>query len=172
MQSDDTLSRAKKKRKSNETTSSSSRIRKTGLLSRLTSMPVDILFEIFGYLHPYDVLRLSRVTKPFRRLLLHKSASGVWRTARENLVSSLPDKPFDMSDPSWISLVFDAQCHRDQLNSIQVLLGQGSHVVEWRLRVRICAKCTKIHLTTSAGDASNDSKSVIESLVPRRLGSQ
>ncbi|KAJ7651696.1 hypothetical protein DFH06DRAFT_1475710 [Mycena polygramma] len=125
-------------------------------------MPVDILFEIFGLLDPYDVLRLARVTKPFRRLLLHKSASGVWRAARENLTPSMPDRPPGMSEPAWIHLVFDTQCH--------FCSTKGLRVVDWRLRVRTCAKCIKMHTRVSVPmpyGGSNDIEVLIQSMIPQ-----
>ncbi|KAJ7786572.1 hypothetical protein B0H16DRAFT_1401757 [Mycena metata] len=158
MSSDTNAPRKKRKTSDGRT----SRARKP-ILSRLTGMPIDILFEIFGYCHPYDVLRLARVTKALRGLLLHKSASSVWRTARENLVPSMPEKPSDMSEPAWIHLVFDPVCH--------FCCAKGLRVVDWRLRVRICAKCTKIHMETAEPTPWNNSpESFIESMIPRRVG--
>ncbi|KAJ6503280.1 hypothetical protein C8R47DRAFT_196517 [Mycena vitilis] len=161
MQSDATA-RARKKIKLNDATTSGFPARKTGLLSKLTDMPIDILFEIFGSLNPYDVLRLARVTKSFRRLLLHKSASGVWRAARENLTPSMPDRSPGMSEPAWIHLVFDTQCY--------FCSTKGLRVVDWRLRVRICSKCIKTHTKLSAPmpeGGSNDIEFLIQSMVPQ-----
>ncbi|KAJ6504368.1 hypothetical protein DFH09DRAFT_1051140 [Mycena vulgaris] len=154
-----------KTKKPNGPSSSHFRIPKTGFLPKLLiSMPIDVLFEIFGYLHPYDVLRLTRVTKPLRRLLLDKSASGVWRTARENL-AGIPEKPSDLSEPAWIHLLFEPQCH--------FCWTKGCRVIEWRLRVRICGKCAKIQIQTSSVKTPTTlapEGALIESILPRILG--
>ncbi|KAJ6575372.1 hypothetical protein B0H19DRAFT_1230935 [Mycena capillaripes] len=76
----------------------------------------------------------------------------------------MPDKPPDMFEPAWIHLVFDSQC--------QFCWTKGVRVVEWRLRVRICAKCIKITKSSEAclGD-STDLESLLRSIIPRRLAS-
>jgi hypothetical protein len=105
---------------------------KTGRLSQLMNMPMDVLMEvrapflrqirciyssrhvnnaqIFGHLHPLDLLHLARTTKAFRRVLMHRSAISVWKTARAT-VPGLPDRPPEMSEPQWANLAFDPQCH-------------------------------------------------------------
>lgn len=110
---------------------SSQRIRKrgnVGKLSGLLDLPLDILFEvsqdesgsisssliavdqIFGQLAPYDLLKLSRMTKEFRRVLMHKSSISVWKSALER-IPGLPSCPEDMSEPQWVNLAFDPHCH-------------------------------------------------------------
>ncbi|KDR85510.1 hypothetical protein GALMADRAFT_234422 [Galerina marginata CBS 339.88] len=110
--------------------------RKTRRLAELPGMPLDILFEIFGHLQPYDLLKLTRTTKDFRRLLLNKSSVSVWKATLDG-VPGLPECPSTMSIPAWVNLVFSPHCH--------YCLAQTRHV-EWRFRVRMCAKCVKEHL--------------------------
>jgi hypothetical protein len=98
-----------------------------GRLAELLNMPIDVLFEvrkcyytlnchlleksqIFGHLHPLDVLNLARVTKDFRRILMHRSSSSVWKAARAN-VNGLPDCPPEMSEPQWAHLAFYQYCN-------------------------------------------------------------
>ena len=105
---------------------------KTGRLSQLMNMPMDVLMEvrvpslrqirciysthhvdnaqIFGHLHPLDLLHLARTTKAFRRVLMHRSAISVWKAARAT-IPGLPDCPPELSEPQWANLAFDPQCH-------------------------------------------------------------
>jgi hypothetical protein len=74
--------------------------------------------QIFGNLHPLDLLRLSRVSKEFRDLLMHRSSISVWRSSLNNVVPDLPSCPPNMNEPQWISLVFDATCQVGLSNSL------------------------------------------------------
>ncbi|KAF9469536.1 hypothetical protein BDZ94DRAFT_5246 [Collybia nuda] len=111
-----------------------------GKLSGLLDLPLDILFEIFGQLAPYDLLKLSRMTKEFRRVLMHKSSISVWKSTLER-VPGLPICPNDMPEPQWVNLAFDPHCHFCFTSNIRN--------VEWTLRVRICSKCAKDHIVDS-----------------------
>lgn len=102
-------------------------------LAGLLDLPLDILFEIFGQLSPYDLLRLARSSKDFRRVLMHRSSLTVWKMARE--ISGTPECPEGVSEPSWANLAYYPHCHYCQTSSVRN--------VEWRFRVRICTKCAK-----------------------------
>ncbi|TEB32583.1 hypothetical protein FA13DRAFT_1731785 [Coprinellus micaceus] len=109
---------------------------KRGKLAELPSLPLDILFEIFGHLSPVDILHLSRTTKAFRQALLHKNATGLWKRVWENPeVEGIPERPEDLSIPAWTNLLFDAHCHNCLTSNIRTIL--------WMLRVRLCKKCSK-----------------------------
>ncbi|KAJ7665462.1 hypothetical protein DFH06DRAFT_1470714 [Mycena polygramma] len=110
---------------------------KKGRLAGLLDISLDVVFEIFGHLQPLDVLRLSRTSKEFRTMLMHKSAISIWRSSLANVVPELPPCPPHMNEPQWISLVFDATCQVCQ---------KIARKVEWRLYVRLCSKCAKSHL--------------------------
>ncbi|KAG6916763.1 hypothetical protein DXG01_005508 [Tephrocybe rancida] len=84
--------------------------RAKGKLSGLVDLPIDVLFEIFGQLKPFDLLKVARVTKELRRLLMHRSSRSVWQTALES-VPDLPPCPPDMDEPAWVNLAFDPHCH-------------------------------------------------------------
>ncbi|KII94221.1 hypothetical protein PLICRDRAFT_171887 [Plicaturopsis crispa FD-325 SS-3] len=105
-----------------------------GKLRLLPSLPLDILFEIFGHLLPLDILHLARTTKPFRSLLMRKSSISIWKAARRN-VDGFPDCPKDLCEPAYAFLAFDTRCH----NCLVV----GVRYVDWVLRVRYCNKCAK-----------------------------
>ncbi|KAJ6469617.1 hypothetical protein C8R47DRAFT_1055373 [Mycena vitilis] len=110
---------------------------KKGRLAGLLDISLDVVFEIFGHLQPLDVLRLSRTSKEFRTMLMHKSAISIWRSSLGNVVPELPHCPPHMNEPQWTSLVFDATCQVCQ---------KIARKVEWRLYVRLCSKCAKSHL--------------------------
>ncbi|KAG6810961.1 hypothetical protein H0H92_009609 [Tricholoma furcatifolium] len=110
---------------------------KLGKLAGLLDLPLDVLFEVFGNLNPYDLLKVARTTKEFRRLLMSKSSVTVWRAA----LSSIPDLPAcppEMCEPAWVNLVFDPHCHFCMKPNIRT--------VEWSLRTRICNTCAKSKL--------------------------
>ncbi|EIW87300.1 hypothetical protein CONPUDRAFT_161870 [Coniophora puteana RWD-64-598 SS2] len=114
-----------------------SRPRKSkGRLKMLPSMPLDILFEIFGRLTPPDLLHLSRTTKPLRCILMHRSAVFVWKDALAN-VPDLPAAPEGMSQPKFASLMYDAFCHG--------CLVPGVRTAYFTLHIRLCNKCLKKH---------------------------
>ncbi|KAF9535715.1 hypothetical protein CPB83DRAFT_842210 [Crepidotus variabilis] len=108
-------------------------VRKKGILAELQNFPLDVLFEIFGHLSPYDLLKLARTNKEFRRLLLNKSFISVWKTALAR-VPGLPPCPPDMSEPAFANLAFSPHCFS--------CLGLAKSVT-WQLRVRYCARCAK-----------------------------
>ncbi|THU96056.1 hypothetical protein K435DRAFT_665199 [Dendrothele bispora CBS 962.96] len=83
---------------------------KRGILQKVKEMPLDILFEIFSYLEPLDILQLSRTSYELRDLLMHRSSASVWRAARSNVVG-LPPLPFDLDEPQYANLAFDSYCH-------------------------------------------------------------
>ncbi|KAG0706614.1 hypothetical protein DFH29DRAFT_900438 [Suillus ampliporus] len=103
-------------------------------LEILVSLPLDILFEIFGRLLPLDLLHLARTTKALRAVLVHRSSTTVWKATRSN-VPGMPPCADDMSEPAHASLAFDMHCHN--------CLKPNVRNVDWILRVRYCQKCFK-----------------------------
>ncbi|KAF7970227.1 hypothetical protein HWV62_24764 [Athelia sp. TMB] len=121
-QESDRQASASKSRKTRKITSIQSNSKQTkgkkGKLRQIPEMPLDILYEIFGHLHPYDLLRVARTTKALRAILLRRSAS-------------------DLTEPQYASLAFDSFCHFCAAPSI--------HSTFWECRVRVCKKCTQTH---------------------------
>ncbi|KJA16862.1 hypothetical protein HYPSUDRAFT_1105175 [Hypholoma sublateritium FD-334 SS-4] len=103
-----------------------------GSLEKITSLPIDALYEIFGHLHPKDVLNLSRSTKGLRTLLTDGHARGVWRTSLAS-VRALPACPSDMTEIQYANLAFDDRCH--------FCLAPGVKEIAWACRVRCCPTC-------------------------------
>ncbi|KAF8435101.1 hypothetical protein L210DRAFT_3551914 [Boletus edulis BED1] len=92
---------------------------------------LDVLFLIAEYLHPKDLLSLSRTCQSLRELLMDKSSTFVWKTARRQ-VDGLPDCPPDLTEQDYADLVFDARCH---------MCGWSARTVLWSIRRRYCADC-------------------------------
>jgi hypothetical protein len=67
-----------------------------------------IYAQIFGHLHPYDLLRLSRASKALRALVLHKRMKNVWTNALAAL--NMPPCPLDISEPRYTALAFENIC--------------------------------------------------------------
>jgi len=66
--------------------------------------------QIFSYLEPLDILRLSRTSLDLRNLLTSRSSEHVWRAARLN-VHGLPPPPTDLNEMQYANLAFDNHCH-------------------------------------------------------------
>ncbi|KDQ59952.1 hypothetical protein JAAARDRAFT_637505 [Jaapia argillacea MUCL 33604] len=81
-----------------------------GKLAKLFDMPLDILFEIFGHLHPKDLLHLTWTSKAFHKILAHCSSKWLWKQARRN-VENLPECPSYLTEPQYARLFFDPHCH-------------------------------------------------------------
>ncbi|OBZ71455.1 putative di- and tripeptidase DUG2 [Grifola frondosa] len=78
---------------------------KVGLLGTLPDMPLDIQYEVFGYLHPLDLLHIARTAKGPRSIVMSRSAKTVWMAARRTHLNGLPECPSDLSEPQYAHLV-------------------------------------------------------------------
>ncbi|KAJ3877255.1 hypothetical protein F5051DRAFT_10401 [Lentinula edodes] len=103
---------------------------KLGLLEKLArDVPLDIMFEIFCYLEPNDLINLARTTRDLRGILMSKSSELIWRTARSNL-DGLPPLPKDLSEPQYADLLFCTHCYKG-----------GCEPPFWSFRTRCCRAC-------------------------------
>ncbi|KIM46546.1 hypothetical protein M413DRAFT_317794 [Hebeloma cylindrosporum] len=71
----------------------------------ILDLPPELVFEIFGHLHPIDLYNLIRTSKGFRSLLLGPQARAVWRETFSRH-PDIPSCPPDLSLPKWASLLF------------------------------------------------------------------
>ncbi|KAJ7814210.1 hypothetical protein B0H14DRAFT_1420432 [Mycena olivaceomarginata] len=71
-------------------------------LSMFPAMQLDIVLEILGYLHPLELLQVSRANKAFRELLYAPITDLTWRNSF--LVENDPDSPDTDSSPYQIPL--------------------------------------------------------------------
>ncbi|KAH9986004.1 hypothetical protein BJV74DRAFT_952025 [Russula compacta] len=112
-----------------------------GRLSELPTMPLDILYEIFGHLHPSDLLSLSRVNKAFRSVLMSRNSSFLWNACFK--LCGAPTSPVDMSPPAWAHLLFgSAHCYNCGAKPVTRIL--------FSLRRRACKSCIATHLRCSS----------------------
>lgn len=156
--------RPTKKRKSdtpsaNGPATKRARTAKKGRLSGLLDISLDIVFEIFGNLHPLDLLRISRISKEFRNLLMHKSSRHIWKSSLSSVVPTLPPCAPGMTEPQWVSLVFDTTCYVCQ---------KTARKADWGLFIRICNKCAKSHLGSGMLFSPESEKTDFMSLIPTR----
>ncbi|TRM61386.1 hypothetical protein BD626DRAFT_599450, partial [Schizophyllum amplum] len=112
------------------------RPRRRGTLAALTSMPLDILYEIFTHMHPLDLLHTARTTKMLRSVLMSASLAWIWKDSYSAHAQDLPPLPDDMNVPQFVSLVYDKVCHASPYCS-QPSAGK----VIWDARIRCCKKC-------------------------------
>lgn len=124
----DISSDAKRRRKDNQPTNvlPPRKPRKPRQLSMFLMMPVDIgsevimlppsitlantISQIYGHLHPLDLLRVARTTKLLRTSLMSRSSRFIWKKALSG-VDELPGCPPDMNEPEYAYLMFDPQCN-------------------------------------------------------------
>ncbi|KAJ3966013.1 hypothetical protein EV361DRAFT_954471 [Lentinula raphanica] len=105
------------------------------LAKMLTDVPIEVIYEIFCYLDPRDLLTLSRTCKLLRGHLLRKSESvRIWRIALLNVEGSLPSLPKDLNEPQYACLMFDLDCHLCNKSS-------KGNIVLWKFRLRCCPDC-------------------------------
>ncbi|KAM5531188.1 hypothetical protein V8D89_015158 [Ganoderma adspersum] len=105
-------------------------------LSSLLDLSIDILFEIFSQLSPLDLIRVTRTSKSFRKLLLDRNTSTVWIAARERAFPNYPEPPDSVSEPFWANLVFgEATCENCSTKNVRRVM------FEWRCR--LCTSCLK-----------------------------
>jgi hypothetical protein len=86
-----------------------------------------VIFQIFGHLHPSDLLALIRVNKAFRAMLLSRGSSFLWNRCLR--FCDIPTTPADMSPPAWAHLLFGgAYCY------VSNSLFSGLYIAKHRLR--------------------------------------
>ncbi|RDX47896.1 hypothetical protein OH76DRAFT_1405445 [Lentinus brumalis] len=106
---------------------------KRGGLESMPNLPLDVLIEIFGFIHPRDLLSLARTTREFRDFLMSRNAISFWKEARKQVIG-LPDPPPGVSEPAYANFLFFNQCHG--------CLKGGAHLtIYWNLLVRYCSSC-------------------------------
>ncbi|KDQ61918.1 hypothetical protein JAAARDRAFT_31404 [Jaapia argillacea MUCL 33604] len=116
---------------------------KDGKLSILSSIPLDILFEIFTHLSPKDLLTLSRTSRILRSTLLSKNATTVWKRSLANMPGSPPACPKDISEARWAELLYGAtNCH--------ICGAVNIFNIDFSFRRRLCLSCKKTNLVYSS----------------------
>ncbi|KAF9646073.1 hypothetical protein BDM02DRAFT_3189139 [Thelephora ganbajun] len=105
--------------------------RRSGRLSKLPAMPLDVMYEIFSLLHPRDLLRMSWTTKAFRGVLTDRSSKLIWKMSLAS-VDELPPCPRDLAEPAYAALLFGPYCSG---------CAKPRSSVVWEFRRRFCKPC-------------------------------
>ncbi|RDX54133.1 hypothetical protein OH76DRAFT_1374062 [Lentinus brumalis] len=108
------------------------RRRKNPWLKDLPNLPIDVLIEIFGCLHPKDLLSFVRSCKDFCRFLLHPKHDFIWREARKQ-VEGMPDCPPFLSERAYAHLAFSWHCRTCARKNVRDVL--------WPWFARYCSTC-------------------------------
>ncbi|KAI0721701.1 hypothetical protein C8T65DRAFT_724501 [Cerioporus squamosus] len=103
-----------------------------GGLKDMLEMPLDVLMEIFSFMHPKDLLNLARTSKTFRAFLMNRSAQQLWKASIAQ-VDDLPPCPTYISEPEYINLLFFTYCH--------ICLKSNVQTVYFEFSARYCPSC-------------------------------
>ncbi|KAG8690885.1 hypothetical protein FRC08_010320 [Ceratobasidium sp. 394] len=99
--------------------------------SAFLKLPAEILAQVVLYLDPLDLIHLARVNRSVRKVLMHKSASSMWRACIEN--AGLPVCPRELSEPRYVSILHLPICSA---------CGVGeTRRPDTYLLVRLCPRC-------------------------------
>ncbi|TKA56607.1 hypothetical protein B0A53_01799 [Rhodotorula sp. CCFEE 5036] len=115
---------------------------------RLSTLPNELLWMIFGQMPPSSLLQASRVSKLFRRMLCSRSAETIWRRAR------LKEGWTDLETKGWNEIQYakfidgrECQiCGKAASNALRI---------KRRLRLRACV-CADCNLIRDGDDVSDD----------------
>ncbi|KAI0796028.1 hypothetical protein C8Q75DRAFT_744838 [Abortiporus biennis] len=105
-----------------------------GALKEMSSMPIDILAEIFQHMESEDLLNLSRSSISFRLLLTSQTSQIFWRVALKKTETEFPPMPVNlMNELQWTNLLFSSHCHECCV--------PGAEDIIWVYRARYCDDC-------------------------------
>ncbi|KAF7333004.1 hypothetical protein MVEN_02406700 [Mycena venus] len=106
-------------------------------LSLFPQMPIDILLEVLGHLHPIDLKHVASVNKAFHGLLHSSHGEAVWRSAFVGR-APLPLCPTEISGRRWSKLLFGPRrCDE---------CGARDIAPDYRLWRRLCTDCMNLKL--------------------------
>ncbi|KAF8871720.1 hypothetical protein BD779DRAFT_440732 [Infundibulicybe gibba] len=106
--------------------------RRRGRLDIFLSMPLDVVFEILGFLHPRDLVALTRTSRMIRQIIYPQGS--IWRRSR--MANEIPDCYPGVSEARWAFILFGGNhCHCCGVRNV--------HKVDFGLCRRVCAKCNR-----------------------------
>ncbi|KDQ08353.1 hypothetical protein BOTBODRAFT_48283 [Botryobasidium botryosum FD-172 SS1] len=110
----------KQTERTNNATSNAGKKRTSGKFAALvTSMPMEILFDIMSHLTPKDLLSFARSTKPFRNILLRRSAIGApYYRGEGHFIfdfEQLKEKILNTSKEEWLTFSDERKQHLAQI---------------------------------------------------------
>ncbi|KAF7308186.1 F-box domain-containing protein [Mycena chlorophos] len=105
-----------------------------GKLDMLPEILVDVLLEILAYLHPLELIQLSRTSKPLRDIVLSPVADSTWRTSFL-LDESTPPCPDRYPPRRWARLLFGLRlCDRCGVSGVDA---------DYHSWLHLCTRCTE-----------------------------
>ncbi|KAI5900843.1 uncharacterized protein SCHCODRAFT_01344200 [Schizophyllum commune H4-8] len=110
----------------------------------LNALPLDVLFEVFGYVDPISLLHLSRTSKALRSTLMSRSSIWIWKRSYATTNHGLPPAPKDLTIPQFLELAVDRTCdycHRELTEETTFYEIHDSLYIFWTARLRSCSRC-------------------------------
>ncbi|KAG9017071.1 hypothetical protein FRB90_001896 [Tulasnella sp. 427] len=104
-----------------------------------TSLPLDVIHEIFELLAPLDLLNLARTDTVLRSYLMSKRSIGIWKIARAATDPPVLHCPQGFSEPQLAVLLFTKEC---TICNKKVTKAQTPW---WILQLRLCKACSDSH---------------------------
>ncbi|RDB24403.1 hypothetical protein Hypma_008379 [Hypsizygus marmoreus] len=98
----------------------------------LLDLPLDLIYEIFGHLHPLDVYNIAQTTKALQNIILERNSRSLWKTVYERH-PDIPQCPPHMPEPAWTMLIF--------IPSVCEECGDYRVFTDFSLRRRLCQSC-------------------------------
>ncbi|KAF7341704.1 F-box domain-containing protein [Mycena sanguinolenta] len=130
-------------------------------LSLFPSMHLDIVLEILGYLHPLELVQLSRTNKSFHDLLDSPITDVTWRNSflvedhPDCEEERLPQCPSSLSGRRWTKLLFGPQMCWE--------CGQSNAEPDYDIWRRVCSTCAEKNLVDAIPgyDATHELNSTV-----------
>ncbi|KAL1713837.1 hypothetical protein EV715DRAFT_295717 [Schizophyllum commune] len=110
----------------------------------LDGLPLDVLFEVFGYVDPISLLHLSRTSKALRNTLMRRSSIWIWKQSYATTNHGLPPAPKDQTIPQFLKLAVDRTCdycHRELTEETSLYKMPDRLYIFWTVRLRVCSRC-------------------------------
>ncbi|KAF8871721.1 hypothetical protein BD779DRAFT_1805772 [Infundibulicybe gibba] len=129
-----------------------------GRLDLFLSMPLDVVFEILGFLHPRDLIAFTRTNKMFRQTV-HPRGS-IWKRSR--IVNRIPDCYPGVSEARWAFILFGGnRCHNCGVRNVRKF--------DFGLCRRVCAICNRRNVidATEFKDMFPQVDELVLSLIPQ-----
>ncbi|KAJ7199760.1 hypothetical protein GGX14DRAFT_661100 [Mycena pura] len=106
-------------------------------LSKLQTTQLDAILEILSYLHPIELMQVSRINKTFHEILHSPIADATWRNSF-HIDNALPRCPVQSSGQRWAKLLFGPRICDD--------CGKPNTDADYTIQRRLCALCMKKHI--------------------------
>ncbi|TRM55867.1 hypothetical protein BD626DRAFT_576447 [Schizophyllum amplum] len=133
-----------------------------GKLAALSEFPLDVMYEIFCYLHPAQLLAVSRTNKTLRGALLRKNARWIWKASFRN-AKDIPEPPTDLNEPQYAQLLFDKSC--------MYCLSPNAPHISWKARLRFCKRCMKTEFIRITDVHNDEDEILVRSFIRDRVHS-